>query len=121
MVQSTRLVVVRFTPVMMVREAEGIYAMRIKELGLTGFGDSVADARDSLDGLFQAFIVGHRSQDTLEEVLSRSGLEWSWEDEYKGDLPYEIVTPTGSRECEGSRNAVEPSVAFQPSLQRLAA
>ena len=89
----SRKVVVKFSPVMMVHKEEPVYAMCIEKLGLTAYGRNPEEAAIALDNLFHSFITGHRGQDTLEEVLNRSGLEWCPEDQYQDTLPYRYAVP----------------------------
>ena len=89
-----RKVVVKFTPLILEHQEKLVYAMCIQELGLTAYGKDPKEARAALENLFHSFITGHRGQDTLEEVLDLSGLEWSWEDQYKDELPYTYAKPT---------------------------
>jgi hypothetical protein len=88
-----RMVVVKFNPVMLEHQDKPVYAMCIQELGLTAYGKNPKEARVALENLFHSFITGHRGQDSLEQVLKLSGLEWSWEDQYKDDLPYKYAKP----------------------------
>jgi hypothetical protein len=89
----TDTVVVKFSPVMMAHQEKSVYAMCIEELGLTAYGGNPEEATAALDNLFHSFITGHRGQDTLEEVLNLSGLEWWPEDQYDGNLPYRHAVP----------------------------
>ena len=90
---ETRKVVVKFKPEMLKNESKGFNAARIRELGLTSYGNTVDGALGGLERLFHRFVARHRAQGTLEKVLSRSTTEWYWEDEYDGDTPYKDVTP----------------------------
>ena len=89
---ETRKVVVKFTPEMLENKSKEFNAARIRELGLTSYGNTRIEAIKGLERLFYMFVTRHRDQCTLQKVLDRSTLEWCWADEYVG-APYTDVTP----------------------------
>ena len=76
-------------------EAEGIYAARFGELGLTSFGKTPEDAITKVKRMFNAFIHSCREFGLLESTLDRLGVQWHWADEYPDDGPeYENTNET---------------------------
>lgn len=85
-------VVVVVRPKTLHHDGKDIYATRIRQLGLTAYGDTHEESLQKVKKMFVAFVKAHRKRGTLEERLGKSGLEWCWEREYKGKLPVEWVS-----------------------------
>ena len=63
------------------RERE-VVAARLKELGLTAYGDTGEEARDAVKALFNKFINEYRDSGLLAKRLDHVGVDWYWRDEY---------------------------------------
>ncbi len=88
---------------------DGVFAARLPELGLTGYGATNEEAIISCKRLFNRFIHAYRDVGKLEDVLNRAGVRWSWADESPAKSEYEdtnrlsserdsAVSPAPSRE-----------------------
>ncbi len=86
-----RRVVVVVAPRVLTNSTTGQHAARILGLGLTGYGWTHEEALAKVKRMYVSAVYAHRDLGTLEAWLDRSGLKWSWEDEYKGVLPVEYV------------------------------
>lgn len=75
-----------------------MFVTRIRELGLTAYGKTHEEAKQSLRKMFATFVELYRKTENLEERLNRSGLTWYYESEYRGDVPAESVKIDGSIE-----------------------
>ena len=62
-------------------------AARILKLGLTAYGKTLDEALSKVVRMYASAVQAHRELGTLQQWLKRSGLTWSWEPEYKGDVP----------------------------------
>ena len=58
-----------------------IIAAHSQELGLTGYGNSEEEARQSFKKVFCLFVQTSRAEGFLEDMLNRLGVEWKWADE----------------------------------------
>lgn len=88
-----------------------VFAARIRELGLTAYGDTRDEAEKKVQRMFASKVSAHRACDSLDEWLDRSGLSWCWESEYVGRLPA-IDAKTGEQ-SQTARTA--PASATPPS------
>ena len=88
---NERKVVVMVSPTYLHDKESGRFAARIKPLGLTAYGDSRDEALRKVRRMFASAVSAHRLKGDLKEWLDRSGLEWSWLDEYAGDAPVEFA------------------------------
>ena len=86
---DTRRVVVVFTPEVRTHKETGLVVARFVTLGLTGYGETEEDALSSLKRLLRLCIETHRKQGTLEQVLDRQEVPWSWESAYDGSTEVE--------------------------------
>ena len=62
---------------------DGVFAARLPALGLTGYGKTEEEARNSCDNLYETFIQTHIEKETLTKVLGRAGVRWNWSDQTK--------------------------------------
>lgn len=85
-------VVVVVRPKTLYHSGKDMYATRIRELGLTAYGDTCEESSQKVRQMFAALVKAHRKRGTLEERLERSGLDWCWSSEYDGELPVEWVS-----------------------------
>ncbi len=75
--------VIVIVPVTAVKHKErGVFAVRMRDLGLTAYGHTHNEAWAQLASLFNRFINEHRRREQLARKLNQSGLTWYWEDEY---------------------------------------
>jgi len=76
---------------------EEVFVSSIPALGLTGYGNNMDEATQKVKRMFAAFVETHRKYDTLSEQLTKSGLRWYWESEYKGSglKSAQIVSTSG--------------------------
>lgn len=81
-----------------------VLAVHSEELGLTGYGCTEEEARESFKRVFSAFIQVSRSKGFLENMLNRIGVDWHWADEY--EKPYEDVSERFPANSGGSFVAV---------------
>ena len=96
---TVRLVVVELSPKELIHTIRMTYVARIPLLGLTAYGKTQDEAMSKLKQMLRHAVEAHRESGTLEEWLRRSGLNWFWEDEYKGVLPVEYLgMPLGSND-----------------------
>lgn len=79
-----RRVVVLVQPKFQVHKVNGTHAARILELGLTAYGKTYDEALKKVKRMLGGAVKAHRDVGTLEDWLNRSGLNWFWEDEYRG-------------------------------------
>ena len=86
-----RKVVVIVSPDFLHNEHTDTYAARIRQLGLTAYGDTNDAASDKIKRMFASMVNAHRLKGDIEEWLSSSNLEWHWLDEYDGDIKVEDV------------------------------
>lgn len=89
MVAEERKVVVIVSPAFLYCKEINTFAAHVKPLGLTGYGDTEDAASRRVKAMFADAVQAHRARGDLAEWLDKSGLEWSWFDEYKGDNPVE--------------------------------
>ncbi len=86
-----RKVVVVVAPDFLYNEHTNTYAARIRQLGLTAYGNTDDAASDKIKRMFASMVNAHRLKGDIEEWLSSSNLEWHWLDEYNGDIKVEDV------------------------------
>ena len=58
---------------------DDVFATRMPQLGLTGYGRSKEEAERNCKRLFGTFINAHRRQGDLDAVLNRAKVEWTAE------------------------------------------
>jgi len=85
-------VVVVVRPKTLYHQGKNMYAARIRQLGLTAYGDTSEESLQKVKQMFAALVKAHRKRGTLEERLERSGLDWCWASEYDEELPVEWVS-----------------------------
>jgi|APCry1669189204_1035204.scaffolds.fasta_scaffold180436_1 hypothetical protein len=81
------------------------YAARVPELGLTGYGTTMDEAKQKVKRMFAAFVVAHRKRGLLSDVLDGKKMTWCWEKDYDGDV--ELFSPDGKIEtlhCKTQHN-----------------
>lgn len=88
---TEKAVVVVVQPETLFHTGKSIYATRVRELGLTAYGDTQEASAQKVRQMFVAFVKAHRKRGTLKKCLEESGLEWCWASEYHGKLPVEWV------------------------------
>lgn len=88
-VAADRKVVVIVSPVFLYSKELDTFAAHVKSLGITGYGDTEDAASRRVKTMFADAVQAHRMRGDLAEWLDKSGLEWSWFDEYDGDAPVE--------------------------------
>ena len=59
---------------------DNVFAARLRQLGLTAYGDTEEEAVAGCEKLLQRFVNAYQGNGKLEEVLNRSGVEWHWRD-----------------------------------------
>ncbi len=84
---AERRVVALVSPKMLANSKTGMHAARILELGLTAYGSTTDEALQKVKRMYASAVRAHRELGTLVEWLNLSGLEWHWEDNYKGEQP----------------------------------
>ena len=77
-------------------------AAHLDNLGLTAYGYTRKEARDSVKGLFLKWISLLRQLNILEQRLHDMGVEWWRFDDYDGNLPVEDTTPDAPASMESS-------------------
>ena len=77
-------------------------AAHLDTLGLTAYGYTREEARDSVKGLFLKWVSLLRQMDILEQRLLDMGVEWWRFDDYDGSLPVEDTTPDASAPVDSS-------------------
>ena len=80
-------IVVNVKCLVQVHSEDKVLAMRFPPLGLTAYGDDEEEAMSSFKRLFNRFIRTYREKGRIEQILSKSGVEWWWIDEYPKDRP----------------------------------
>ena len=89
-------------------------AAHLENLGLTAYGYTSEEARDSVKGLFHTWISWLRRLDILEERLGEMRVEW-WEfDDYDGRLPVEDTTPSAHALAGPSESSNAPIAEIMP-------
>ena len=88
-VAADRKVVVIVSPVFLYSKELDTFAAHVKSLGITGYGDTEDAASRRVKTMFADAVQAHRMRGDLAEWLDKSGLKWSWFDEYDGDNPVE--------------------------------
>ena len=53
-----------------------VVAIRIRELGLTGYGNTIGEAMGDCRNLFERFASAYHEKGKLAEVLNSSGVRW---------------------------------------------
>ena len=96
MADGRRTVVVT-TNLSIQRRSDGkMFAAHLDGLGLTAYGYTAEDARESVVQSFKQWVGLHRDEGILERRLNQLGVLWQWLDSYEGDLPVEHVTDLAS-------------------------
>ncbi len=120
MTTGDRLVVVDCDLTMAYNERAGLYAARFRNLGLTSFGSTQAQAVARLKKQFNIFIHTHRDMGVLEKTLNDLGATWYWADQYPESAPpYENTNLIPSKD-ELVRKALE-QVHWRPTTSAMAA
>lgn len=104
-VAADRKVVVIVSLAFLYNKKINTFAVRVKPLGITAYGDTEDAASRRVKTMFADAVQAHRMRGDLAEWLNKSGLEWSWLDEYKGDNP-----------VEHARGVVEKKAAQSPMV-----
>ena len=78
-------VVVRIKCNVFEHDGDGVVSVRFAPFGLTAYGDTEEEAVTEFKKLFNRFITAYRQKGILENVLTRSAVDWSWKMEYKGE------------------------------------
>ncbi len=87
----SKKVVVKTTLTIESRQGGLMFAARLKGLGLTGYGRTHDEAKESVKALFKQWVDGYRQLGVLAERLDCIGAEWCWYDEYQDSAPIEDV------------------------------
>lgn len=106
-----RRVVVLVSAKMLTNSETGRHAARILELGLTAYGETADEALRKVKRMYASVVQAHRELGMLEDWLNRTGLNWFWEDEYKGAIPVEDadkVTLTSKRALHAESKIANP-------------
>ena len=74
-----------------VEEVEA-WTARIRKLGITAYKQTKDEAVQVAKEMFAERIQVHREIGNLEAWLSRFDVDWSWRDQYAGDLEVEDVS-----------------------------
>ena len=61
---------------------DNVFSARLRQLGLTAYGDTEEEAVDDCKKLLSRFVNAYQGNGKLEEVLNRSGVEWHWRDQH---------------------------------------
>ena len=80
--KTDRLVVVTVNLDLARHTERDFVAARFRELGLTAYGRTEADAILAVKKLFNKFIRSYRESGQLERRLEQAGVEWYWADEH---------------------------------------
>ena len=73
-----------------------VFCTRIRALGLTAYGRSFNESDASVKRMFMTYVGLHRKSGTLEDRLNKSQLQWSYESDYQGAKPFEVLLPDGT-------------------------
>ena len=88
-----RRVVVMIRPDVLVNKDTGRFAARYTVFGLTAYGKNNDEAVSKVRRMLEAALYEHRRSGNLEDWLNSSGVEWFWEDEYKGSSWRKVSEP----------------------------
>lgn len=91
-----RKVVVVINPDFLYNDVRGVYADRIRRLGLTAYEDTLGTVGYKVKRMLVSMVNAHRAKGDVEEWLNSSGVEWVWLDEYDGGVKLEdaVVEPS---------------------------
>ena len=89
---DNRKVVVKTALSIESRQGGRMFAAHLS-LGLTGYGSTPDEAKESVKALFCKWVNAHREWGVLAERLDDLGADWSWYDEYADSLPVEDAAP----------------------------
>ena len=90
--REQRVVVVLPMRYLVNREGDS-YAARVPELGLTGYGTTMDEAKTKVKRMFASFVAAYRKRGNLDQVLDEKKMTWCWEKDYVGDV--ELFSPDG--------------------------
>ena len=96
------------------RSQGGLFAASFEEMGLTGFGDTADEARESLKLVFRTFIRSCRERGVLAENLNRLGVRWEWEADRSADGPEYEDTDAISRWTPEELDQILESLNWTP-------
>ncbi len=86
-----------------------IRAARLKDIGLTAYGKSDAEAEDKVKRQFARLVSEYRQLGLLEQRLNEVGVTWCWRNEYKdASLPVQNVARMGGIRRWISRSVLRP-------------
>ena len=75
-----------------IRNDGKMFAAYLDAVGITGYGRTIGDARDSVKRAFRTWVEMYRELGVLEERLDQIGVTWFRADEYSGEIPVEDTT-----------------------------
>ena len=107
-VAEERKVVVIVSPVFLYSKELDTFAARVKPLGITAYGDTEDAASRRVKTMFADAVQAHRMRGDLPEWLDKSGLKWSWFDEYDGDAPVEHARGAVAKKSPKSSKVFTP-------------
>ena len=107
-VAADRKVVVIVSPVFLYSKELDTFAARVKPLGITAYGDTEDAASRRVKTMFADAVQAHRMRGDLAEWLDKSGLKWSWFDEYDGDAPVEHARGAVAKKSPQSSKVFTP-------------
>jgi hypothetical protein len=79
--EISQLVVVKVHLTLARHAKRGLIAARFKELGLTAYGSTEAQAILSVKRLFNKFVHAYKEAQQLGLRLDQAGVEWYWADD----------------------------------------
>ena len=92
MADERRTVIVTTNLSIEARSDGKMFAAHLLGLGLTAYGRTEEQARESVTQSFKQWVGLYRDAGILEKRLNELGVLWQWLDEYDGDVPVEHVT-----------------------------
>jgi len=91
-------------------------AARVRDLGLTGYGTTVDEAKQKVKRMFAAFVAAYRERGMLEKVLTERGVKWCWESEWIGGT-VDVFSPGGKTgDLHSKHECNEPHEISQESI-----
>ena len=97
-----------------------MFAAHLDAVGITAYGRTPADARDSVKSAFRTWVGLYRELGVLEERLDQIGVTWFRAEEYSGDIPVEDTACEGD-DSESPRKPMEHRPLSGESSAALAA
>ena len=89
---NSRKVVVKTALSIESRQDGRMFAAHLS-LGLTGYGRTPGEAKESAKALFNKWVNAYRELGVLVERLDELGADWRWYDEYTDATPVEDTAP----------------------------